>query len=87
MLAGSEDAAGNFARGYYTLGCKVVGSLVNCTRRVVEACDQFQGFLNMSSLGGGTGSGLLSMFQERLCTEFAGKRTMQFSLIPSSKLA
>uniref|UniRef100_A0A0X3PNG3 Tubulin alpha-2 chain n=1 Tax=Schistocephalus solidus TaxID=70667 RepID=A0A0X3PNG3_SCHSO len=87
LLAGSEDAAGNFARGYYTLGCKVVGALVNCTRRVVEACDQFQGFLNMSSLGGGTGSGLLSMFQERLCTEFAGKRTMQFSLIPSSKLA
>ncbi|BHF74184.1 hypothetical protein SprV_0401726800 [Sparganum proliferum] len=87
LLAGGEDAAGNFARGYYTLGCKVVGALVNCTRRVVEACDQFQGFLNMSSLGGGTGSGLLSMFQERLCTEFAGKRTMQFSLIPSSKLA
>lgn len=87
ILAGMEDAAGNFARGYYTMGGKVVGTLIHAARKTVEACDMFQGFLTYSSISGGTGSGLLSMFQEHAALEFAGHKCMQFSIIPSEKLS
>lgn len=82
-----EDAAGNFARGYYTLGGKVVGALTGAMRRLVEKCDNFQGIMTFSALGGGTGSGLLAMFQERATLDFAGRHTMQFSIVPSDQLA
>lgn len=87
LLAGMEDAAGNFARGYYTLGGKIVGALTNSVRRLIEKCDNFESLITFSSLGGGTGSGLLSMFMERACIEFAGRRLMQFSIVPSSQMA
>ncbi|EUB59866.1 Tubulin alpha-3 chain [Echinococcus granulosus] len=87
LLAGMEDAAGNFARGYYTLGGKVVGALINSMRRMIEKCDNFEGTMTFSALGGGTGSGLLSMFQERACLEFAGRRMLQFSIVPSDQMA
>ncbi|VDD75017.1 unnamed protein product [Mesocestoides corti] len=87
LIAGMEDAAGNFARGYYTLGGKAVGALTNATRRLIEKCENFQGIIAFSALGGGTGSGLLSMFQERASLEFAGRHTLQLSIIPSDQLA
>ncbi|VDK20856.1 unnamed protein product [Taenia asiatica] len=87
LLAGMEDAAGNFARGYYTLGGKVVGALINSIRRLIEKCDNFEGTMTFSALGGGTGSGLLSMFQERACLEFAGRKMVQFSIVPSDQMA
>ncbi|VDL18198.1 unnamed protein product [Hymenolepis diminuta] len=82
-----EDASGNFARGYYTLGGKMVGSLTNSLRNLIEKCDNFDGIMTFSALGGGTGSGLLSLFHERASIEFAGERMVQFSIIPSDKMA
>ncbi|KAM7536196.1 hypothetical protein Aperf_G00000094122 [Anoplocephala perfoliata] len=87
LLAGMEDAAGNFARGYYTLGGKLVGALTNSVRRLIERCDNFESLMAFSSLGGGTGSGLLAIFIERACIEFAGRHLMQFSVVPSSRMA
>ncbi|VDN98937.1 unnamed protein product [Rodentolepis nana] len=82
-----EDASGNFARGYYTLGGKMVGSLTNSIRKLTEKCDNFDGIMTFSALGGGTGSGLLSLFHERASIEFAGERMVQFSIVPSHKMA
>ncbi|PFH37502.1 alpha tubulin TUBA1 [Besnoitia besnoiti] len=87
MLSGKEDAANNYARGYYTVGLEMLGLALDRTRRLVEHCSGVQGFIMFAAAGGGTGSGLGSAILERLNDEFGKKTKMNFCAWPSPQIS
>lgn len=44
MIYGKEDASNNYARGYYTVGKKMLDPCVERLNKLVEACDGLQGY-------------------------------------------
>ncbi|EYC28474.1 hypothetical protein Y032_0007g3241 [Ancylostoma ceylanicum] len=87
MVKGKEDAANNFARGFYTVGRDSLEDALETIRRLVEQCSSLQGFLVFHSLGGGTGSGLESLIMENLCLQYEKKNRLEFSIYPSPRTA
>lgn len=87
LINGYQDASNNFARGYLAEAKLMIHALVDKTRHMIENCDNFSGFLVQSGTAGGTGSGLLSALMEHLLTEFAGRTTVQLSILPGQKLS
>lgn len=59
LLSGTEDGAGNYARGFYQLAVQHAPRFAATLRRVAETCDLLEGVCFFHSYGGGTGSGLL----------------------------
>uniref|UniRef100_A0A183ANG6 Tubulin alpha chain n=1 Tax=Echinostoma caproni TaxID=27848 RepID=A0A183ANG6_9TREM len=87
LITSVEDAANNYARGFYSLGRGTVGRVLSQIRRVTEACDMFQGFFLINSFGGGTGSGLTSLVQNHLSTEYAKRSKIQIGIYPGPRLS
>ncbi len=87
MISGSEDAANNYARGHYTVGKELLAPAMDTIRKVFEQFNKVQGFLNFSSFGGGTGSGLGSLIMKSLDDEWERTSKLQFSVYPAPKLA
>lgn len=75
-VKGKESASGNYAVGHYTSGREIIEIIVDRTRIMAEESDSFQGFILFHSLGGGTGSGLTSLLQERLKVDFEKSATI-----------
>lgn len=73
LLSGKEDAANNFARGHFTVGKEIMDRVNDRLRKLVDSCDNFQGFIVNHSLGGGTGSGLGALILERLAVDYRKK--------------
>lgn len=73
MISGKEDAANNYARGYYTAGRTVIDRVMERVRRAYEQCEGVQGFLIFHSFGGGTGSGFTSLLMDRLTADYGKK--------------
>ena len=73
LINAKEDAANNYARGYYTEGKSIMPDLKNKIRRLPDNCNELQAFVVVHSLGGGTGSGLTSLFQEEICNNYGKK--------------
>ena len=65
-----EDAANNYARGYYTFGREMMYHPIDRIRKLADQCSRLQGFLLFHSLGGGTGSGFASRLMERLTVDY-----------------
>lgn len=86
LISGKEDAADNFARGYYTIGKQDVNHYLNTIQKQVEKCSNLQGFLLVHSLGGGTGSGLGSLLLRKLSDEYEKKTKVNFSIFPSPQM-
>lgn len=53
LICGKEDAANNYARGYYTVGRKLIENLSEKLRLAAENCNGLVGFLVFHSVGGG----------------------------------
>lgn len=53
LICGKEDAANNFARGYYTVGEKLINTVTEKIRILAENCNGLMGFLICHSIGGG----------------------------------
>lgn len=87
MISGTEDAANNFARGYYTTGKELIPQSLDQLRIMIEACSSFQGFLVFNSVGGGTGSGFCSQLLEQLSSEYNKKSKISFTIFPSAQMA
>eukprot|EP00915_Cephaloidophora_sp_WS-2016_P003056 GHVH01004138.1.p1 GENE.GHVH01004138.1~~GHVH01004138.1.p1 ORF type:complete len:299 (+),score=52.61 GHVH01004138.1:178-1074(+) len=87
MITGKEDAANNFARGYFTVGRDYVDQIMESVSQVVRTCESLQGFIIYHSVGGGTGSGLCSLISEQLSNEFPRKSKFHFSTWPSPDIA
>ena len=86
IISGKEDAASNYARGYFTLGREFLEHIVEQIRQMTIRCESLQGFVLFHSFGG-TGSSLSSLILERLKDEYEKKTRFQFVIFPSPKLA
>ena len=87
LISGQEDAANNFARGFYTVGRGLIDTIMDKVRRIVEICSGFQGFLIYNSFGGGTGSGFSSLLMDQLSLDYGKKVKLQFAIYPSPEVS
>jgi tubulin alpha len=87
LLSGKEDAANNFARGHYTVGKEIIDRVNDRLRKLVDNCDNVQGFVINHAVGGGTGSGLGALILERLAVDFRKKSKLGFEIYPSPQIS
>jgi len=87
LLSGKEDAANNFARGHYTVGKEIIDKVNDRLRKLVDNCDNVQGFIMTHSVGGGTGSGLGALILERIAVDFRKKSKLGFEVYPSPTIS
>jgi len=87
MITGKEDAANNYARGFYTVGKEVIENVMDRIRKLADQCTGLQGFLIFHSFGGGTGSGFTSLLSERLSVDYGKKSKLQFSVYPAPTIS
>ncbi|KAJ1293395.1 hypothetical protein BS78_01G064700 [Paspalum vaginatum] len=50
LISGKEDAANNFAHGYYTIGKGIVDQCLDRIRKIADNCTSLQGFLVSTSV-------------------------------------
>uniref|UniRef100_A0A8R1XVZ7 Tubulin alpha chain n=1 Tax=Onchocerca volvulus TaxID=6282 RepID=A0A8R1XVZ7_ONCVO len=87
MVTGCEDAANNYARGYYSIGGDMIDTVLDRVRRMADNCDGLQGFLLFHSVGGGTGSGFTSLLMECLTGDYEKKTKLEFSIYPAPQVS
>lgn len=88
MISYREDASSNYARGYYTIGQKVIEPVLGRIRKAADQCSGLQGFMIFHSLGGGTGSGFGALLLEHLETEYGTKKCkLQVPVFPGPTIA
>ena len=80
-------AGSNFAKGHYTEGQEILGSILDIVRKEAEGCDLLQGFQFTHSLGGGTGSGLGTLLITKIREDFPCEIIEVFSVVPSPKVS
>jgi len=86
-ITGKEDAANNFARGHYTVGKEQMEFVNDRVQKIVESCDNLQGFIICHAVGGGTGSGLGMLILERLAVDYRKKSKIGFEIYPSPTIS
>ena len=87
LVNGKEDAANNYARGHYSIGKEIIGTVMDKIRKLTEACSGLQGFIVFHSFGGGTGSGFTSLLLQQLAQEFGKKSKLAFSVYPAPQIS
>merc|ERR1712232_760304 len=87
MVSGKEDAANNYARGFYTIGKEMVEVVMDRIRKLSDSCSGLQGFLVFHSFGGGTGSGFTSLLMERLSVDYGKKSKLEFTIYPAPTIS
>merc|ERR1719464_1787945 len=87
LLNGAEDAANNFARGHYTVGKEMIDKVNDRLRKMVDNCDNVQGFVVNHAVGGGTGSGLGALMLERIAVDYRKKSKLGFEAYPSPTIS
>jgi len=87
LVNGKEDAANNFARGHYTVGKEQMDIVNDRVRRLVDNCDNVQGFIVNHAVGGGTGSGMGMLILERLAVDYRKKSKIGFEIYPSPNIS
>jgi tubulin alpha len=86
-ISGLEDAANNFARGHYTVGKEKMELINERVKKLVEDCENVQGFIMTHSVGGGTGSGLGMLILERLAVDYRKKSKIGFEIYPAPNIS
>lgn len=87
LLTGKEDAASNFARGYFGVGREMIDLALNRVRIVAEGCNSLQGFMIFRSFGGGTGSGFTALLLEGLSRDYGKLSKVEFAIYPSPRIS
>jgi len=87
LICGKEDAANNFARGHYTVGKEQMDVVNDRVRKLVDNCENVQGFIVNHSVGGGTGSGMGMLILERLAVDYRKKSKIGFEIYPSPNIS
>ncbi|XP_011499073.1 PREDICTED: tubulin alpha-1B chain-like isoform X2 [Ceratosolen solmsi marchali] len=87
LINGNEDAANNYARGYYSVGQELINVVTDQIQSSVEMCQNLQGFLIFHSFGGGTGSGFTSLLMEKLGNEYGKKSKLEFTVYPAPRIS
>ncbi|VDN15160.1 unnamed protein product [Dibothriocephalus latus] len=86
MISGCEDAANNFARGYFTTGKMMLGRVMNELRRTMENCDMPQGVMFFRSLSGGTGAGMAASILDMM-NDYRKVPKIEVPVYPSAALS
>jgi len=87
LVNGKEDAANNFARGHYTVGKEQMDVVNDRVRKLVDNCENVQGFIVNHTVGGGTGSGMGMLILERLAVDYRKKSKIGFEIYPSPNIS
>lgn len=87
LISGNEDAANNYARGFYSVGKRIIDLTVNKIRNLADDCSNLQGFMIFHSLGGGSGSGFSSLLLERLYSDYGKKSMFEFCISPVPEIS
>lgn len=87
LISGKEDAANNYARGYYSVGKEMLNTVMATVNKLAEACHSIQGFFLFHSFGGGTGSGFTSLLMEKLTNDFGKKSKLEFVVYPAPQVS
>jgi len=87
LVNGKEDAANNFARGHYTVGKEQMDVVNDRVRKLVDNCENVQGFIVNHSVGGGTGSGMGMLILERIAVDYRKKSKIGFEIYPSPNIS
>lgn len=87
LISGKEDAANNYARGFYTVGKEVIDTIMDRIRKHADQCTGLQGFMIFHAFGGGTGSGLGSLVLEKLGEFYGKKAKVEFAVYPSPQIS
>ncbi|XP_072399952.1 tubulin alpha chain-like isoform X1 [Diabrotica undecimpunctata] len=87
LLTGKEDAANNYARGKYGIGTEMLHLALDRTRKVVEGCNNMQGFILFRAYGGGTGGGFTSLFLQHLAADYGKVNIVEFAIFPSPQIS
>ncbi|BFZ20137.1 hypothetical protein BsWGS_23176 [Bradybaena similaris] len=87
LITGKEDAANNYARGYYTKGRDILELVLDRIRKLADQCSGLQGFFIFHSFGGGTGSGLTSLLLPILTHDYSKKPKIEFSIYPAPQIS
>lgn len=87
LVNGKEDSANNFVRGYHSIGKKLLPSIEEKIRRVVERAEHFQGFFLSHSFGGGTGSGFSARLLDHIVEEYPKRAKFQVVVYPAPTIS
>ncbi|XP_070153600.1 tubulin alpha-2 chain [Polyergus mexicanus] len=87
LITGNEDAADNFARGYYSLGQEAIDITLDRIRKICENCSNLNAFIVSRSVGGGTGSGFTTLLLEQLSEDYAKKLKLDFAVYPAPNIS
>ncbi|GAA37663.2 tubulin alpha, partial [Clonorchis sinensis] len=86
LITGYEDAANNFARGFFTIGKLLIAPILSEIRRSLESCEAPQGIILYRSLGGGTGAGLTAALLD-VMPDFHKLTKIEIPVYPSPSLS
>ncbi|KAI3388088.1 hypothetical protein SNEBB_000540 [Seison nebaliae] len=86
LINGKEDAATNYAKGYYTIGSEFISVAMDRIRKLVDRCSGFEGFLIYHSFGGGTGSGFTALLTDKINQMYGRKTKISLAVYPSPVL-
>uniref|UniRef100_A0A182M932 Tubulin alpha chain n=1 Tax=Anopheles culicifacies TaxID=139723 RepID=A0A182M932_9DIPT len=86
LIRGKEDAANNYARGYYTLSHRTLAGAMEAVRQIAEDADNLQGMILYHAYGGGTGSGVAAHLLQEFAEEYPRKCRLSFSVYPAPYL-
>lgn len=84
LVGGDGSEAKSFARGRGAVGTSLVDEINDRISKLVDNCDNVEGFFLFHSVGGGTGAGLGSLILERLAVDYRKKKRFTFSIYPTS---
>eukprot|EP01084_Bolivina_argentea_P122318 216755_1 len=74
----ASGAGNNWAQGHYTEGVELIGEAVDIIRRETEASDCPLGFQLTQSIGGGTGSGIVTLLLLKIRDIYPDRITATF---------
>jgi len=87
MIYGKENAASNYAAGYYGVGKKLLPEVMDQLARLAENCNSLQGIALFRSIGGGTGSGMGSRIIEAIKNTYPTKTITDFNIYSTLKVS
>lgn len=83
IVSNGLGGGANFARGCFGAGKGMIDQTIDRIRKLVDECDNLQGFMVHHSTGGGTGSGFTALLMERLASIYDTKERVTVSVQPS----
>ncbi|KAI8609279.1 tubulin epsilon chain [Chytriomyces sp. MP71] len=83
VVSSNSGSGNNWAVGYSVYGQEYFEPISEAIRRQAELCDSLQSFFQITSLGGGTGSGLGSRVGEILCDDYPRVYKFATAICPS----